>query len=174
MLIGIALYRTGVITGDRPAAFYRRTATVGLAIGIPLATLGYLIFSGGSFDPSVALVGTVPNTLATIPMVLAYMSLIALWNRQNEGSLVRRVRAAGRMALTNYLAQTALGLIVLGGLFATEGLTRSSILFFVAAVWALQLWWSQAWLQRFRYGPVEWLWRCATYRRWFPLRSAPR
>ncbi|MGM0818160.1 MAG: DUF418 domain-containing protein [Actinomycetota bacterium] len=30
--------------------------------------------------------------------------------------------------------------------------------------WALQLWWSTAWLQRYRYGPFEWAWRSATYR----------
>ena len=41
---------------------------------------------------------------------------------------------------------------------------RSGILFFVLAVWAVQLWWSQAWLNRFRFGPAEWLWRVATYR----------
>lgn len=35
---------------------------------------------------------------------------------------------------------------------------------FVAAVWVLQLWWSTAWLERFRFGPAEWTWRCLTYR----------
>ena len=43
-------------------------------------------------------------------------------------------------------------------------------LLFVFAVWALQVWWSQAWLSRFLFGPAEWLWRVATYRSGQPLR----
>ncbi len=43
-------------------------------------------------------------------------------------------------------------------------------LFFVLAVWALQLWWSPVWLNRFRFGPMEWAWRTGTYRRLQPLR----
>ena len=74
------------------------------------------------------------------------------------------------MALTNHLTQTALGLLVLGALSGAVDLTRTWLAVFVMAVWALQLWWSQAWLDRFRYGPVEWLWRCATYRSWQRLR----
>ena len=38
------------------------------------------------------------------------------------------------------------------------------MLVFVFAVWALQLWWSEAWLSSFLFGPAEWLWRVATYR----------
>ena len=41
---------------------------------------------------------------------------------------------------------------------------------FVVAVWALQLWWSTWWLERFWYGPFEWAWRCATYRKLQPIR----
>ncbi len=44
-------------------------------------------------------------------------------------------------------------------------LTRTMLVGFIAMVWAAQLWWSKAWLDRFRYGPAEWLWRIATYRR---------
>ena len=40
---------------------------------------------------------------------------------------------------------------------------RGAVLVFVFAVWALQLWWSEAWLSRFLFGPAEWLWRVATY-----------
>lgn len=49
---------------------------------------------------------------------------------------------------------------------------RSGILLFCLVVWILQLWWSQAWLNRFRFGPAEWLWRVATYRRGQRLRRA--
>ena len=55
-------------------------------------------------------------------------------------------------------------------MLADVDLTRSMITIFVVGVWALQLWWSKAWLDRYRFGPAEWLWRSATYLRRQPLR----
>ena len=69
------------------------------------------------------------------------------------------------MALTNYLTQTVLGVVVLDLLVGPEHLSRTWLVPFILAVWALQLWWSQAWLRDHRYGPAEWLWRAGTYRR---------
>lgn len=171
MLIGVALYRTGVIAGNRALTFYRRMAAWGLGIGLPLSAAGFALMASTDFDIDWAVAGTIPNTVATVPVCLGYLSLITLWNAAGEGAMRRRVRALGRMALTNYLTQTALGLIVLGWLADDAELSRTGIAVFVVAVWALQLWWSKAWLDRFSFGPVEWLWRCATYRRWQPSRT---
>ena len=171
MLIGAALYRTGIITGRRPAAFYRRLAVWGLGVGLPLSSAGLALMAATDFDIDWAVAGTIPNTIATVPICLGYLSLIVLWNSARDSALRRRVRALGRMALTNYLSQTALGLIVLGALLDDVELSRTWIGVFVVAVWVLQLWWSKAWLDRFGFGPIEWLWRCATYRRWQPLRA---
>ena len=77
-----------------------------------------------------------------------------------------------RMALSNYLAQTILGLTTLGWLLQHVDLSRTLIAVWILGVWALQLWWSTWWLQRFRYGPFEWVWRCSTYRSWQPLRRS--
>jgi uncharacterized protein len=74
------------------------------------------------------------------------------------------------MALTNYLTQTVIGIMVLRVVFDRGDVDRTGIAVFVVAVWTLQLIWSPAWLRRFRYGPAEWIWRCATYRRFQPLR----
>lgn len=172
MLIGVALYRRGIITGDRPDRFYRRMAATGLGTGLPLAALGLALTAAAGFSTDLILVGAIPNTLGTIPATLGYMSLLVLWNRRPESSLRRRLGAAGRMALTNYLTQTLLGVLILGWLAANVDLTRTMLVGFTAAVWSLQLWWSAAWLVRFRYGPAEWLWRTATYWRRQPLRVA--
>ena len=171
MLIGVGLYRTGVITGRRPAAFYRRGLRWGLGAGLPLSVAGFAWVAASDFSPDVALIGAIPNTFATFPLAFAYLSLIALWNLRPETALHRRVHAVGRMALTNYLTQTIIGVIVLRTLFEPSDLNRSWILLFIVAVWIVQLAWSQAWLSRFRYGPFEWVWRCATYRRREPLRG---
>ena len=171
MLIGAALYRTGIITGRRPAAFYRRLAVWGLGVGLPLSSAGLALMAATDFDIDWAVAGTIPITVATVPICLGYLSLIVLWNSARDSPLRQRIRALGRMALTNYLSQTALGLIVLGALLDDGELSRTWIAAFVVAVWAVQLWWSKAWLDRFNFGPIEWLWRCATYRRWQPLRA---
>ena len=171
MLIGVGLYRTGVITGARSPEFYRRVAVWGLGIGLPLSIGGFAWMAATDFSPDVAIVGAVPNTLATLPLALAYLSLVALWNLRGETALHRRIHAVGRMALTNYLTQTIIGVIVLRTLFEPADLNRSWILLFIVAVWVVQLAWSRPWLDRFRYGPFEWVWRCATYRSVQPLRA---
>ena len=170
MLIGIGLYRTGVITGMRSPRFYRRAAAWGLGIGLPLSAAGFTWVAVADFSPDVAIVGSVPNTLATYPIAFGYLGLIALWNQSPASALHRRVHAVGRMALTNYLAQTVIGVIVLQSLLDSAQLNRGWLAVFMLAVWALQLAWSGAWLARFRFGPIEWLWRCATYRRWQSFR----
>ena len=77
------------------------------------------------------------------------------------------------MALTNYLSQTILGILILTIILSEVPINRAAILAFCIAIWALQLWWSPAWLTRHRFGPAEWLWRTATYRRRQPLRRQP-
>ncbi len=170
ILVGAGLYRVGFMNGGFSARTYRLTAAVGLAVGLPLAAAGVIITAVNDYSREVAFVGQIPNTVGTIPAALGYMSLIILWNNRPDDRLKRRLRAVGRMALTNYLAQTVLGVLVLTTLLGdVDFVNRSLVLLFVVAVWALQLWWSQAWLGRFLFGPAEWLWRVATYRSGQPL-----
>ena len=171
ILVGAGLYRTGFMNGGMPAGTYRRTATIGLVVGLPLAALGVIITAIGDYSREIAFIGQIPNTLGTIPASLGYMSLIILWNNREDSRLKGRLRSVGRMALTNYLAQSVLGVLILTLLLGdADWVNRAAILLFVIAVWALQLWWSQAWLSRFLFGPAEWLWRVATYRSGQPLR----
>jgi len=170
MLIGVGLFRQEIVQGQRPAEFYRRLARIGFGVGLPLSVLGVAIHWANDWSGDVALVGAIPNILATAPLAIAYLSVITLWNQRPDTRLHERFRAVGRMALTNYLTQTLLGLLVLDGLFEFGTLGRWQIGVFILAVWAVQLAWSEPWLARFRFGPFEWLWRMATYRRWQPLR----
>jgi len=171
MLIGVAFYRLGIATGKRSSKWYRRAAVIGLGLGLPLAVAGTVWMFVGDFSPSIALVGSIPNTLATIPMVVGYISLIVLWDRADTNGMHRRVRAVGRMALTNYLAQTVLGLTLLRLGFDGSH-SRSALLAVVFGVWVLQLACSEPWLKRYRFGPMEWIWRSVTYGRWVPNRLA--
>ena len=173
ILIGAGLYRAGFMQGKKSAIIYRLTAIIGLVSGLTVAALGVIFVVINDFSIEVAIIGNMPNNLGTIPASLGYMSLIVLWNQGSDSGLKRRLRAAGRMALTNYLTQTIMGVLVLTVLLADVTVNRSGILLFVLAVWSVQLWWSQAWLAHFRFGPAEWLWRVGTYRRLQPLRRAP-
>lgn len=173
MLLGVASYRLGVIQGHRSPALYRRLVAIGFGVGIPLAALGVALQAAHRYSPTVAVIGEVPNTVATIPMTVGYLGLITRWNQRPDSALRRRIRAAGRMALTNYLSQTVIGIVVLRHAFPFASLSRWQIAVFVAVIWVLELAWSQPWLARFQYGPVEWAWRSATYLRLMPLRRVP-
>ena len=171
ILVGAGLYRTGFMSGGFPARTYKLTALVGLAVGLPLAAAGVIVTAANDYSSEVAFVGQIPNTLGTIPASMGYMSLIILWNNREDSWLKQRLRAVGRMALTNYLTQSVLGVVVLTIQLAdVDFINRSAVLVFVSAVWALQIWWSQAWLSRYQFGPAEWLWRVATYHTMQPLR----
>ncbi|MEQ8716683.1 MAG: DUF418 domain-containing protein [Acidimicrobiales bacterium] len=172
MLIGVALYRLGIVQGERDDAYYRRLARWGLGVGAAVTVAGSAWHIGTDWSADHAITGTIPTGIGTIPMALGYMAAIIVWNRSGSRHL-ECFRNTGRMALTNYLTQTVLGLLTLGWLLDGVDLTRTLIALWILGVWALALWWSTWWLERFRYGPLEWAWRCVTYRSWQPLRRSP-
>jgi len=166
MLIGVAMYRLGVVQGRVGADVLRRIAVWGLIVGLPLSVAGLTVHVATDWSSSGSLVGFSISTLGTVPLALAYVALIVQWGVRPTP----RLQAVGRMALTNYLTQTLLGIAVLGTLLADVDLTRTMIAAFIATVWVLQLAWSSWWLDRFRFGPFEWAWRCCTYRSMQTLR----
>jgi len=166
MLLGVAAYRSGFLTGAKSNTFYKKVTWWGLGLGLPASAAGFAFVARHGFGPEVALIGSIPNTIATIPIVAGFVSVIILWHRRtSERPFNERIRFVGRMALTNYLSQTVLGILILRGLFDPSDLSRTILAGFMIGVWALQLWWSQVWLSTHRYGPAEWAWRVATYRR---------
>ncbi|MEM9836319.1 MAG: DUF418 domain-containing protein [Bacteroidota bacterium] len=78
----------------------------------------------------------------------------------------------GRMALTNYIVQALIGTCFFFGWgLGFLGEVRTLYLFLLAiGVIGLQAIWSKWWLQHFKYGPLEWLWRSATYLKWQAIR----
>jgi len=167
MMIGMGLYRSGFLT--RPIS--RRSLVRclgGIAVGALLSAAGLIWVSCHGFDARAVVLGNIPNTLATIPMTLGYLGVLMRWDERATDGLIRYVRAVGRMALTNYLAQTFLCL-QLAKMIPAESITRTWIWVAILFIWAGQLTFSEFWLRRYRMGPLEWLWRCATYRCWFPL-----
>ncbi len=167
MLTGAVALRGGWVTGQRPPADYRRLLAVGLAIGLPVAALRILV--SFTADPAVAEALWMPlNLIDAAALAAAWLALVMLACRLEVLGRARRVLAAvGRMALTNYLAQSVLcTLLFYGyglGLFAS--LSRTALLMVVLGVWTVQLLWSPWWLARRPRGPIEAAWRRVTYGR---------
>jgi uncharacterized protein len=80
----------------------------------------------------------------------------------------------GRMSLTSYLGHTVLGILVFYPIFAWGyfgKLTLEKVYYLALVILAFQLLFSSLWFRFFHFGPVEWLWRCATFGKWFPIRK---
>jgi len=161
MLFGMAAFRSGLLTGAWERRRYLRWAVIGFAIGIPAyAALAALII-GSDFSMSSVMLGVIVLTIPVRPlMILAWASLIILLMRPG-GALTTRIAAAGRMAFTNYLVTSLVCTTVFYGygLGWYGELSRAEVYLVVFAVWAGMLLWSKPWLERFAYGPLEWLWR---------------
>jgi uncharacterized protein len=178
MLIGMALYKTGVLRGERTTGFYARMLVICYSVGLPMVVVGFLISTSHPGDMLVQMRSSFPMNVISGPVVaLGHIALIMLAvNKAWLGWLERRFAAAGRMAFTNYISQTVICITIFYGfgfgLFGT--MNRIQLLALAVAIWILQLWWSPLWLGRYRFGPLEWLWRSLTYGRRQPLRLGSR
>ncbi len=163
MLMGMAMLKSGFLTGRWDIDQYRKTARHCFAIGVPpmLALGAWAILS--AFAPLTALgISFAWSFPFRIPLAVGWAALI-LWLalRHRDHPLAARIGAAGRMALSNYLGTSlVMTAIFYGwglGLFGRFG--HAALLLFVPAAWAVMLLWSPWWLARFALGPAEWLWR---------------
>ena len=163
MLFGIFLYKLKIIQGNKEISFYKKISIYGFSIGLPLSIYSiYLLVSSG-YDPSVLFISNIFNTLSVIPMVLGYIGVLTILNLKLRDSITERLRACGRLAFSNYIVQTIFGVFILGA-FGLDTFSRAQLMIFVFIVWLIQIAWSKPILDRFNYGPLEWLWRKLTYR----------
>jgi uncharacterized protein len=174
MLIGMGLYRMGFFGGAFDPAKMRRWGVIGI-IGGALLTLPIALWpyrTGFDFFTTLLVFNGI-GRIGQLPMALGLAALLVLWApRATQGWLGSRFAAAGRMAFSNYLGTSIIMMFVFHGwalgLFGYLG--RVELFAVVVLTWIAMLAWSKAWLARFRYGPLEWLWRCLTYGKVFPLR----
>jgi uncharacterized protein len=173
MLLGIALYRFGLFSGGMDPGRMRLWGWTGvlaggachLAIGLWVKAAGFSYWS--------TMAGMMGMTvLPRLAMVLGLAALLSLYAPRATGWLGQRVSAAGRAAFTNYLGTSVVMMLVFHGwaLGLFGKFDRPQLYLVVLLAWGLMLLWSKPWLERFRYGPLEWLWRCLTYGRAFSLK----
>ncbi len=181
LMLGAALGRSGWLH-DVPAhdAIWKRILSLGLALGLAL-TIGIQAIDYGRLPAvqawSAGPIGhgclTVARDLATLSLGLGYLAGFALlFQRAQWRRWLQPLVPVGRMALSNYLAQTLFGVglfygigLGIGPRFGLVGAVATWLLLFGAQVVA-----SGWWLARFRFGPAEWAWRSLTYGRRQPMR----
>ena len=163
MLVGILLYRLNIIQGTKGIDFYKKLMFYGFSIGLPFSIYSINLLISSEYSPAVAITSRLWLALSVIPMVLGYVGLLTIMNIKLRKSITTRLRACGRMAFTNYITQTLIGVVVLRGLFEIGTFSRSQLIIYIFAVWGLQIYWSKPIIDNFKYGPLEWLLRKLTY-----------
>jgi uncharacterized protein len=169
-MIGFWFVSSGVVAGWRAnLPLFRRLAFWLLPIGLAI-TLGSVAvqssFTRGSPPSSSAALAHTLFEMGSLPLCIGYVSLVFCLLGTGIGArLLSPLRHAGRMALTNYLGASIIGTWYFSGygLGHYMQVSRAGQVLFVAVVFSAQLAFSAFWLSRFRYGPMEWLWRAVTY-----------
>ena len=181
MLVGMAMYKFGWFSPDGSVRKRRIWGWSLLIVGGVLSLLIALWLRSTGFGYWAATAALMSFSMPPrLLMILGLAVLLAQWGAVASGWLAERVSAAGRAAFTNYIGTSVLMMLVFhpwaGRLWGE--LDRPMLYLVVLLAWTIMLAWSAPWLGRFRYGPLEWLWRCLTYGKLFALRreeaTAPR
>lgn len=175
MLLGIYTGKRRIlndIPGNLP--FIRKVWLWGLILGV-FGNFLYVYFghfSSRSVPSPQLLISLMGQTFGAPALAFFYMATLTLlaerpvWRRR-----LAPLSCVGRMALTNYLAQSLICTTLFYGygfgLYDRIGIAAGIVL--TLAIYAMQIGWSIWWLRRFRFGPMEWLWRTLTYGRRQPM-----
>lgn len=172
-MIGAGLMRLQAMQywANRPVCL--RHCLLGTGIGLSMSLLAALLAAAEMNGHSDLRWTSVMHVLAVLPLALGLAAGVYLWRAHNaNGIVLKRVEAAGRMALSNYVAQS-LVMVALAEPWGLDGYGRwggAALSVLAVLVFAVLATGSHSWLQRYRMGPLEWLWRCGSYWQWLPNR----
>ncbi len=173
MLIGMAAFRLGLLQLGHARRPYYWMMALGYGIGLPVNYMETSHLLASDFSILSRLQVEVSYDLGRLAMISGHLGLLMLFcNSRLLGWLKRRLAAVGQMALTSYISHSIICAFVFYGFgFGLYGqLARHELYFVVVAIWIFQLAVSPMWLARFRFGPLEWLWRSLTYGQRQPMR----
>ena len=177
MLVGMGLYKLGILTGQFPDRTYTRMILAAVLVGLPLSILGLVWHFVNDWQPDQSFfLGWFWRESAQPIIAIGWIGLIVLICRYGKLSrLTGWLSAIGQMALTNYIMHS----VICSFLFHGHGLglvgkvDLVGILLITLAIWVFQVIVSVLWLRRFRFGPVEWLWRTLAYGKRPPMLKRP-
>jgi uncharacterized protein len=172
MMIGMSLFKLGVLTLEAKTRTYLAMMAGGYAIGFPLNIFEANWVMSHGFTSLAYHQANITYDFARLAQTTGHLGLLGLFLKSGGFSWFRRSMAAvGRMALTNYLTHSLVALIIFVLLGYWGQLARHELYYIVFAVWAVQIVVSPIWLKHFHFGPVEWLWRYLTYGKAPPFRK---
>src|SRR5262249_47049432 len=160
MLLGMALFKLGILSAVRSRVFYQRIGILAFGAGILLNSLGLWRSAATGWDLlDFALVSQQLHYWGNLFVALGWVALVMVFCQR--GWPLRSVEAVGRMALTNYLMQSVICTTIFygHGLGLFGRVDRAWQFAMVVAIWTFQLIASLIWLRYFAVGPVEWLTR---------------
>ena len=173
MLLGMALFKWGVLQGRLRTGVYVAMAVGGYAVGVTLRTLAVNEMLSFTAAPQV---GWITWDIARLALVLGHVGLVSLALKSAVGGrLLAPFQAAGKMPLTIYLSASLIGMWILfpgfgfrlWGKFGHAGLEAIAL-----AVMAAQLVFANVWLKAFHAGPLDWIWKSLAYGKAQPFRRA--
>lgn len=174
MLIGVALWKWGVIQGQRSTRFYLQMTLAAYAFGLTARIVG--VQEVMAFD-------LLPRTIwftgefARLAVGLGHLGLIHLIVRSRAGHAALSVfKAPGRMAFSLYFAEQFVGMYILFAPFGLNlwdryGWAEMAVISTLGVV--LLVVFANLWMRVFVNGPLEWLWRSLAYVEWQPLLRHP-
>ncbi|MGB7394566.1 MAG: DUF418 domain-containing protein [Pricia sp.] len=180
-LIGLYIGRSAYFKKFREEKRFTKRVLIGSIVTFVIATvLTALAFmslgENMAFDNWTAMLGLTAMDVANTALTFIYIALfIMLYRKAKPEKWLSKLAPYGMMALTNYVAQSLIGTWLLFGWgLGLIGELRVLYTFGIGLlIIILQVWTSQWWLQRFKYGPLEWMWRSITFFRVFPMAKEP-
>lgn len=172
MLLGMALFKLGVLSGARSLRFYLLLMAAGYAVGVTINGAQAASLWRNDFSPELWLTRG-SYELGRLGVTLGHVGLIlTLWKLNAFGFVGAGLKAMGRMALSNYLAQSAITSLLFYGLDLWGRFDWWTLWGIAAAIWVVLAIGSLLWLRVFAFGPMEWALRLVAYGKAPPIRRA--
>jgi uncharacterized protein len=172
MLLGIGLLKMDIFTARLSMRDYALLALFGYGIGLPLASFAVWDDIRTGFDPVAVAFGGVLHAIARLPVALGHVAIVMMISKAGLLRWITRPLAAvGQTAFSCYILTSIICTTIFYGYgFSQFGrLERYQIYLIVLGVWLVLLVVSPLWLKRFKFGPLEWLWRSLTYMQRQPM-----
>jgi uncharacterized protein len=175
MLLGMALFKAGILAGQRSRDVYAKMALAGFLLGLPMVGFGVWRNVTAAWNVRYSFFfGTQYNYWGAIIVDIGWIGVLMLFCTSSGLTRAKAaLSAVGRTAFSNYILQTLIGTTLFYGHgFGLFGdVSRVDQILIVVAIWMVQLFISPLWLRYFAFGPLEWLWRSLTYWRRMPLKN---
>lgn len=157
---------------------FKKISKWGLLIGLPFSIAMVYFDNDGKdyYTTPVGLPDTISYSFSVVPLCLGYACFFCLlWLKKDWNKKLKWFAPAGRMALTNYLMQTFMGIIIYYNIGFGMGVKFGPVIYIPVAllVFIIQALYSILWFRYFNYGPAEWLWRRLVYGKSLPMKRSP-